>query len=97
MDWYFNDTSAGLALIALGHSGSDTFDSMMVWPRLALCTATGDTLHADAAALALLNSKQPLDLSGTKGYAHPGCERATRAFNHAFRGPSVLMRNRLPA
>jgi hypothetical protein len=73
MDWFANDTSAGLALIALGHSGSDTFDSMFVWPRLALCAATGDPVHAAAARMALLNSKQPLDLSGAKGYAHPGC------------------------
>lgn len=49
MDWDGNDTSAGLALIAVGHSGSDTFDSMFVWPRLALCGATGDVLHTQAA------------------------------------------------
>lgn len=81
MDWFANDTSAGLALIALGHSGSDTFDSMFVWPRLALCAATGDPLHAAAARMALLNSKQPLDLSGAKGYAHPGFQSELFAFS----------------
>lgn len=49
MDWDGNDTSAGLGLIAVGHSGSDTFDSMFIWPRLALCAATNDTLHAQVA------------------------------------------------
>ncbi len=58
-----------------------SFDSMFIWPRLALCAATGDTLHAVAARLALANSKQPLDLAGRKGYAHPGFQSELFSFS----------------
>jgi len=82
MDWAEGDSSVGLGLIAVGHSGSDTFDSMFIWPRLALCAATGgDSFHALFGALALANTKQPLDLSGVKGYAQRGFQSELFAFS----------------
>lgn len=82
MDWAQGDTTVGMGLIATGHSGSDTFDSMFVLPRLHLCALTGDpAVLATTARLALLNTKQPLDLTGRKGYAHRGFMSELFAFS----------------
>lgn len=81
MDFSPTDTSVGFGLIAVGHSGSDSFASLQIAPLLRLCALTGDTLYARFAALAAANTQQPLDLSGAKGYAHRGFASELFAFS----------------
>ena len=72
-DFLPGDTSAGFGLIAVGHSGSDSFASMFAWPLFQLCALRGgDALHARFGRLALANTKQGLDLSGSRGFAQRG-------------------------
>lgn len=72
-DFLPSDTSAGLGLIAVGHSGSDPFAAMFAAPLFRLCALLGgDALHARFGRLALANTKQGLDLSGARGFALPG-------------------------
>jgi hypothetical protein len=68
MDWSEGDTACGLGLIALGHSGSDTFASMFASSFADLARATGRPLFARMARLQAFNTKQPMDLKGKKGY-----------------------------
>jgi hypothetical protein len=78
MDFASTDTSVGIGLIAVGHSGSDTFASMLALPYFSLCALAagngtgGDALLALFGRLALANTKQGLDLDGSKGYAMRG-------------------------
>lgn len=72
-DFLPTDTSAGFGIIAVGHSGSDSFASMFAWPLFRLCALNGgDGMHARMGRLALANTKQGLDLSGARGFAQRG-------------------------
>eukprot|EP00037_Helgoeca_nana_P030378 m.374917 g.374917 ORF g.374917 m.374917 type:complete len:862 (-) comp28176_c0_seq2:1158-3743(-) len=68
MDWAAGDTACGLGLIALGHSGSDTFGSMFAASFAAVAEATGTAHLGRMARLQAYNTKQPMDLDGTKRY-----------------------------
>ena len=72
MDWAANDTACGMGLIALGHSGSDTFASMFAASFADLARATGRPMFDRMARLQAYNTKQPMDLNRTKGYFHRG-------------------------
>lgn len=72
MDWAARDTSCGLGLIALGHSGSDTFASMFAASFSTLAQITKMPLMIRMAQLQAYNTKQPMDLDGSKQYFHRG-------------------------
>eukprot|EP00039_Didymoeca_costata_P016426 m.295091 g.295091 ORF g.295091 m.295091 type:complete len:124 (+) comp16393_c5_seq3:2204-2575(+) len=81
MDWANGDNAAGMGLIALGHSGSDTFASMFpqyyfqlasLCSKFSVCSVDEYTLLYNQGQLLLYNTKQPLDIDQKKGYFHPG-------------------------
>lgn len=71
-DWHDADTTVGIGLIALGHSGADIHSALNILPYARLYQYTGRELYDRFARLLLYNTKQPLDLDETKGYALPG-------------------------
>eukprot|EP00041_Stephanoeca_diplocostata_P032884 m.1068059 g.1068059 ORF g.1068059 m.1068059 type:complete len:302 (+) comp24224_c0_seq25:258-1163(+) len=72
MDWAAGDIATGMSLIAVGHSGSDTFSSMFTQTFGALFTRTGESHFKTFADLTLYNTKQPMDFNGTKRYFKRG-------------------------
>ncbi len=74
-------TTAGLSLIATGHSGCDLFLAFAPAAYLRLSVATGDAHWADVARLLQHDTAQFVDVGGSLGYAVPGLvtEAATLA------------------
>ncbi len=70
--WIDAENTAGISLISLGHSGADTYSSMSVYQFFKMYQLTGKARYLDMAKLILYNTKQPLDLDGSKGYPYPG-------------------------
>ena len=60
MDWAEGDTACGLGIIALGHSGSDTFASMFASTFAKLARDTGRPLFARMARLQAYVAPLPL-------------------------------------
>ncbi|MFT3788088.1 MAG: hypothetical protein QM770_18265 [Tepidisphaeraceae bacterium] len=81
-------TTAGMSLIATGHSGSDLFLAYASLSYLRLSIYTGDGHYADVARLLQANTAQLVDVGGSLGYAQPGL--CVEAFSLAVnRGQSV--------
>ena len=70
--WAVGDNTAGLGLIAIGHSGNDTYTSGWAVTLYKLFQYTGKTHYSTMSQLIIRNCMQPLDLSGAKGYTYPG-------------------------
>jgi hypothetical protein len=65
-------TTTGFSLIAAGHSGSDLFLAGAPFLFYRLYVQTGDAHYADVARLFLYNTRQSMDLNGSRGYGHTG-------------------------
>ena len=66
--------TAGLSLVATGHSYADYYNAFYPDQYYKLYLFTGDRHFYDVAELLLHNTKQLLDTDGTKGYGHPGIQ-----------------------
>lgn len=80
----------GSGIIATGHSGADTFSSIIWFDLLRLLVLTGDAYWQRQATFHAYASKQLLDHDGTLGYAMPGLQN--EAFSVApLRGRGVRL------
>jgi len=80
----------GSGIIATGHSGADTFSSIIWFDLLRLYVLTGDAYWQRQATFHAYASKQLLDHDGTLGYAMPGLQN--EAFTVApLRGRGVRL------
>jgi len=80
----------GSGIIATGHSGADTFSSIIWFDLLRLFVLTGDAYWQRQAVFHAYASKQLLDHDGTLGYAMPGLQN--EAFSVApLRGRGVRL------
>ena len=80
----------GSSIIATGHSGADTFSSIIWFDLLRLYVLTGDVYWHRQAIFHAYASKQLLDHDGTLGYALPGLQN--EAFSVApLRGRGVRL------
>ena len=70
--WVLGNNNAGLGLIAVGHSGCDTYASGWAVTLYKLFQYTGKAHYSRMSQLIIRNCMQPLDLSGAKGYYQPG-------------------------
>jgi hypothetical protein len=70
-DWRQGDTAVGLGLIAVGHSGADTYGSLNAAVFLDLGRWTATPRFLDQARILLHNTRQPMDLDGSRGFALP--------------------------
>lgn len=66
--------TAGLSLVATGHSYADCFDASSAHDFHRLWKLTGDGHYRNFSELLFHNTKQLLDTNGSKGYAHPGLQ-----------------------
>ncbi len=66
--------TAGLSLVAAGHSYADCADASSAYAFDRLYRLTGDRHYRDMSLILLHNTKQFLDTDGSKGYAHPGLQ-----------------------
>jgi hypothetical protein len=71
-DWYEGQTTVGLGFIELGHSGVDTTAAEFVPELLRLYERTKEAALLNQGLIQLFNTKQPLDVSGRKGYFERG-------------------------
>ncbi len=60
----------GYSLISAGAKGTDNFNANIYYELFKLSVLTNDKFYANAAKQLERNTKQPMDLDGTKGYAH---------------------------
>ena len=67
-------STAGMSLIATGHSGADTFMAYYPFQYYRLYLLTGDSHFLEIAKLLLYDTKQLLDVDGSLHYAHPGLQ-----------------------
>lgn len=65
-------TTTGFSLIACGHSGADLFLAGAPFHFYRLYLQTGDAHYAEFATQLLHDTRQGLDLDGTRGYGFPG-------------------------
>ena len=80
----------GSGIIATGHSGADTFSSIIWFDLLRLYVLTGDVYWQKQAIFHAYASKQLLDHDGSLGYAMPGLQN--EAFSVApLRGRGVRL------
>ena len=80
----------GSGIIATGHSGADTFSSIIWFDLLRLYVLTGDAYWQRQATFHAYASKQLLDHDGSLGYAMPGLQN--EAFTVApLRGRGVRL------
>ena len=80
----------GTSIIATGHSGADTFSSIVWFDLLRLYVLTGDVYWQRQALFHAYASKQLLDHDGSLGYAMPGLQN--EAFSVApLRGRGVRL------
>ena len=80
----------GSGIIATGHSGADTFSSIIWFDLLRLYVLTGDVYWQRQAVFHAYASKQLLDHDGSLGYAMPGLQN--EAFSVApLRGRGVRL------
>ena len=66
--------TAGLSLVATGHSYADYYNAFYPYQYYRLYLLTGDKHFYGVANLILHNTKQLLDTNGSKGYGHPGLQ-----------------------
>jgi hypothetical protein len=66
--------TAGLSLVATGHSYADYYNAFYPYQYYKLYLSTGDNHFYDTANLLLHNTKQLLDTDGSKDYGHPGIQ-----------------------
>lgn len=66
--------TAGLSLVATGHSYADYADASSAYHFRRLYEITGDRHYRDMSDLLFHNTKQLLDTDCSKGYAHPGLQ-----------------------
>ncbi|MDB5326776.1 MAG: hypothetical protein JWM57_2345 [Phycisphaerales bacterium] len=74
-------TTAGMSLIATGHSGSDVYLAFAPFAYFRLSIYSGDAHFAAMAKLLMQNTRQLVDVDGSLGYAQPGL--LTEAFSLA--------------
>ncbi len=65
-----NGGVSGYSLITAGASGTDNFNANIYYELFKLHLLTGDDFYLTAAKLLERNTKRPMDLDGSKGYAH---------------------------
>lgn len=65
-----NGGVSGYSLISAGAVGTDNFNANIYYELFKLHLLTEDPFYATAAKLLERNTKRPMDLDGTKGYAH---------------------------
>jgi hypothetical protein len=65
-------TTAGMSLIAVGHSGADIFLAFAPFAYERLAVYTGDPHFADVARVLAYDTRQFVDVGGSVGYAVPG-------------------------
>lgn len=61
---------SGYSFITAGAGGTDNFNAFIYYELFKLSVLTGDKFYANAAKILERNTKRPMDLDGTKGYAH---------------------------
>ena len=66
--------TAGLSLVATGHSYADYYNAFYPYQYYKLYQYTGDRHFYDMAVFLLHNTKQLLDTDGSKGFGHPGIQ-----------------------
>ena len=85
-----NRGTRGSGIIATGHSGADTFSSVVWFDLLRLFVLTGDAYWQKQAVFHAYATKQLLDHDGSLGYALPGLQN--EAFSVApLRGRGVRL------
>ena len=81
--------TAGLSLIATGHSGADTCLAYAPFSYYRLYLFTGDRTYLDLARLLLHNTKQTMDLDGALGYPRRGMQTEAMSMSVNRRGHTV--------
>ena len=61
---------SGYSFITAGAGGTDNYNAFIYYELFKLYILTGDKFYANAAKVLERNTKSPMDLDGTKGYAH---------------------------
>lgn len=61
---------SGYSFITAGAGGTDNYNAFIYYELFKLSILTGDKFYANAAKVLERNTKRPMDLDGTKGYAH---------------------------
>lgn len=62
--------TSGMSIICMGQSSSDNYNAFIYYELYKMYALTGDTFYKDAAEFIGCNTKQVLDLNGTKGYKY---------------------------
>jgi hypothetical protein len=65
-------TTTGFSLIACGHSGADLFLAGAPFLFYRLYLQTGDRHYGEIARQLLYDTRQSMDINGSRGYGHPG-------------------------